>query len=54
MSSGLWDEDGNLRLPAWIERAGPMPPTWPVFWFWAMVGKAELDSHNRLHVKLEA
>ena len=40
--SGPWDGAGNVRLPGWIEAAGPMPETWPVMLFWAGVGKAEL------------
>jgi hypothetical protein len=41
--TGPFDQDGNLRLPAWIEEAGPMPPTWPVFHFWAVAGKEALE-----------
>ena len=40
---GPWDEHGNLRLPQWVERAGPMPPTEPVWYFWATVGKLAVE-----------
>ena len=43
---GPWDADGNLRLPAWIERAGPMPQTWPVLCFWATVGRETLEGED--------
>lgn len=41
--TGPWDEDGNLRLPAWIEQAGPMPATEPVWQLWAVVGREVLE-----------
>jgi hypothetical protein len=43
MTDSPWDKDGNLRLPEWIEQAGPMPPTWPVMLFWAEVGRQALE-----------
>jgi hypothetical protein len=39
---GPWDRPGNLRLPAWLEGAPPMPELWPVFHFWMMAGREAL------------
>lgn len=41
--TGPWDEHGNLRLPAWIQEAPPMPPEWPVWYFLAAVGLQALE-----------
>jgi len=43
---GPWDENGQLRLPPWIEAAGPMDPAWPVVHFWVMTGKAALEDRG--------
>jgi hypothetical protein len=41
--TGPWDEAGNLRWPEWIEQAGPMPATEPIWQLWAFVGKRALE-----------
>ena len=43
---GPWDEAGNLRLPAWLEGAPPMPFDWPLTEFYIQVGKMTLGVYR--------